>query len=178
MIKEKFGFFLILHIIKYEEQENISIQEKVAPVEFSIGSANQEIESEPLIVRVNNSCDYAVVALNSFHKYYCQLCLIPMSSCNVGWHMRPINFITGEDNLPIDKCGRSSMLISDIAWTLNDNFIIVGFCSGYFCILSRFGNAVQLVSPLNRLQNQNFFIFPQPGLYKYLRFKNVLLALR
>ena len=76
--------------------------------------------------------------------------------------MRPINFISSNDVLPTDKYGRTSMLVSDIVWTPDDLFAVVGFYANYFCVLSRLGSLTKLVvlsSPNPSVQN--FFIAPE-----------------
>lgn len=47
--------------------------------------------------------------------------------------------------LPVDANGCTSMMIADIAWTKNDLFVVVGFSSNYFCIISRLGDPVKIL---------------------------------
>ncbi len=74
--------------------------------------------------------------------------------------MRPINFISADDVLPTDKYGRTSMLISDIAWSPNNAFVVVSFCSNYFCVLSRLGQPLNMLCPAGLGHSlQHFYVF-------------------
>eukprot|EP00826_Nyctotherus_ovalis_P013249 TRINITY_DN13549_c0_g1_i5.p2 TRINITY_DN13549_c0_g1~~TRINITY_DN13549_c0_g1_i5.p2 ORF type:complete len:227 (-),score=48.47 TRINITY_DN13549_c0_g1_i5:421-1101(-) len=60
--------------------------------------------------------------------------------------------MTANDVLPTDKFGYSSMTIADLQWTRNDLSFVVLFASGYFCVMSRLGYALGLVSPKSVVQ--------------------------
>ena len=73
--------------------------------------------------------------------------------------MRPINFISANDVLPTDKYGRTSVLISDIAWTPNDQFVVISFSANYFCVLSRLGYPLNMLSANSMSRSiQHFYI--------------------
>lgn len=158
---------LSLTNLNYVQNENVYVYQRMANIELSITPENK---TNCLILKADSSFNYVVVALNSSHKYYCQLIFFSPSSgigiisiCSnlIGLHNRLINFISSEDVLPTDKYGRSSMLISDIAWTPNDLYVVVSFCENYFCVVSRLGTIINLLCLENANQTiKHFYPFP------------------
>lgn len=60
--------------------------------------------------------------------------------------------MTANDVLPTDRFGYSSMAIADLQWARNDLSFVVLFASGYFCVISRLGYALGLLSPKSAIQ--------------------------
>jgi len=49
------------------------------------------------------------------------------------------------------------MLIADMKWSENDCYLVIGFIYGYFCIISRLGHLINIMTPLKILQSFYFF---------------------
>eukprot|EP01022_Parablepharisma_sp_SALTPOND_P005511 TRINITY_DN1226_c0_g1_i1.p1 TRINITY_DN1226_c0_g1~~TRINITY_DN1226_c0_g1_i1.p1 ORF type:complete len:1480 (-),score=135.50 TRINITY_DN1226_c0_g1_i1:5166-9605(-) len=169
-------YVLQLTKVSFAENENALVTQKTMSVEYSVNPCTQPLREAYLIVRTDSKCEMAIAALNSSHKYYCQLLLLATNSTTC-MHLRPISFISSSDILPTDKYGRTSMLISDIVWTPNDQFMVVLFCANYYCVLSRLGQ------PLNLLCNNSLVHFSvltperpgekiEDGVYPNLRASN------
>jgi len=60
--------------------------------------------------------------------------------------------ITANDMLPIDSLGHTSMVIADIRWSDNNLYAVIGFAAGYFCVMSRIGHLIEIVSASNYVQ--------------------------
>ncbi len=78
------------------------------------------------------------------------------------------------------------MLISDIAWTSNDLFVVIAFSANFFCVLSRTGSPIQIVIP-GRTGPEALHFYVDPGnsyrsaneecLFQYLTVTEVLVPL-
>jgi len=137
----------VLHLteISYAENEPIILHQKVLPVEYSASPNSIASHESFLMVRTDSQNEMGIIVLNSAHKYYCQLFLFS-SAANFSANLRPISFISANDILPTDKYGRTSMLISDVVWTPNDLFSIISFNANYYCVLSRLGQTLNILS--------------------------------
>lgn len=74
-------FVLVLSSVVYADGEDSpGIRRKTANVEYSTEPGNMGTREACLIVRTDSQCNMGIIALNSSHKYYCQLILLPTSS--------------------------------------------------------------------------------------------------
>ena len=53
--------------------------------------------------------------------------------------------------MPSDEFGSTIMSIADVQW-INHLLIVIGFHAGYFCIVTRFGHVINLVTPMSLIQ--------------------------
>jgi len=60
--------------------------------------------------------------------------------------------MSSNDTLPTNKLGNSFMTIADLQWTNNDLSFVVLFALGYFCIISKLGHVIYLLSPKNIIE--------------------------
>ena len=68
-------------------------------------------------------------------------------------YIHPIDYVTSDDSLPIDKFGSTNMVIADIQWVENGLCFVLAFCVGYFCIISRTGCLINILNPENSCQS-------------------------
>ena len=141
------GTKYILHVatIKYFERENVRINWKALSVEYYISKLILKAKDNCLIVRADNKCEITIIALNSSKKFYSQLLLFNNNSMSC-MKLRLIELILKNDTLPVDNDGKTLMTISDIQWTPNNLFAVVLFIPNYFCILSRLGQPLNILS--------------------------------
>ena len=51
-------------------------------------------------------------------------------------------FISSDDNPPFDAKGKTNLQIDDMAWTLNDAFLIMLFNTGALAVMPRLGSSL------------------------------------
>lgn len=72
-----------------------------------------------LIVRYDNRGKLCIVAMNSFHIFYCQ-CFFYSTETNTGYQVKLFNLVRPNDHPVFDVNGKTSLWIDDIQWAPND----------------------------------------------------------
>jgi hypothetical protein len=120
----------------------------VAKIEY-----DESCALEPcLIVRTSTDCKDSIIILNSSNEHYSQITFFNFSTIT-SVQLKPI-FLSVLDSFPVDKNGRTEILMIDAQWSANRLFVVVLFAPNYFCILSRLGQ------PLNVLCDGSIRHFP------------------
>jgi len=88
---------------------------------------------------MDNSGSMLAIAINSKHMIYNQVafCNFETSFCTIN---SLYSFVTAEDSPPVDQRGKTNLQIDDLAWSLNDAFVILMFKTGSISILPRLGS--------------------------------------
>ncbi len=74
-------YVLCLSAVTYSEDDNVTVvKQRTASVEYQASIAVPGAREACLIVRSDSACNMNVVVLNSSHKYYCQIILLPTAS--------------------------------------------------------------------------------------------------
>ncbi len=74
-------YILLLISVMHSVPESCTVvKQKTLNVEFSSGATTQGARESCLMIRSDSECNMNVVALNSAHKYYCQLIILPSHS--------------------------------------------------------------------------------------------------
>jgi hypothetical protein len=73
-------FAVELTAVRYADKEAVMVKRFVTAVEFSTSPPGKRQQDCCLVVRTDSTCYSALVALNSSHKFYCQLLLVSTST--------------------------------------------------------------------------------------------------
>ena len=134
------SYILTLLKVFYSPNEFPIIINRTAEIEY-----NENSILEPcLIVKTDIECEDSIILINSSNKSYSQILLFNFS-ITTSARLRPVDFLSGSNNLPADKNEKAEILMIDAQWSANRLFVVVLFVPNYFCVLSRLGHPLNLV---------------------------------
>jgi len=148
-------YYVSINFLSVSNTGSLRILKQTSQLDFSTNKI--ENPKIPIIIlKPDSNFQNALIALNSTHKLFCQILILSLQTGSA-IHIQPVNFITGNDTLPTDKFGCTSMNISDLCWTPNNLFFICSFFHGYMCIFSKCGAILEFINPLGKLYHFETF---------------------